>query len=293
MSVNTNTNFNSIDGEIMHNPSGDLKIQPHTSGDVILFSDIDVDGVDSGKELKVWRKALEGDDYIKFYVSANGIGTIDSSKNLTMQAGSGGNITLQVGDDASVNVDSNGNITVNGTVDGRNVADDGIKLDGISSNAEVATKEFFLSSGSAILGNNAIFKDKAIALPTGVTFSECSFTFHLPSDFKNMSYGYPKIILYPGLPFVGNARISSSAINFSANRKVDALIANIDFIDEYEKTVSSTNHVIIKEDISAALTGLNLSAGDIVQVTMQRNSNDSLDTLAGDLNVCGVIVKYN
>ena len=50
---------------------------------------------------------------------------------------SSGQITSSANHDFTAGIDVTGNITVTGTVDGRDVATDGSKLDGIASGAEV------------------------------------------------------------------------------------------------------------------------------------------------------------
>ncbi len=202
-----------------------------------------------------------------------GIGTNNPSKKLDINGG------LLVG----------GNIQVVGTVDGRNIANDGTKLDGISTNAEVSTKEFFLPAGSGILDNNAVFIDEAIVLPDDVAFARAYFNFHLPSDFSSMASGYPKIIILPGTGGGGNVRI---AFNSQSGGVGEQLGSSVDSINEYTKTVSSTGNIIIEEDISNAFDSLSLSTGDSVSFYIQRDSDDVGDTYSGGLNIIGVIIKY-
>ena len=70
----------------IYNSQGDLKIQPDVQGDVILFGDTDVGNGETGKELRVWRRASEGNEYIRFYISASQKGFIHTSCPLTLQA---------------------------------------------------------------------------------------------------------------------------------------------------------------------------------------------------------------
>ncbi|MCK5614985.1 hypothetical protein KAR91_74675 [Candidatus Pacearchaeota archaeon] len=72
---------------IIRAASGDaLKIQPGAAGDVELFGDSNVANNDNSKIFKVWRKAAEGNDYLRFYISQNRTAYIHSSNNLTLQA---------------------------------------------------------------------------------------------------------------------------------------------------------------------------------------------------------------
>lgn len=82
------THTPSFDGDIteIYNSSGDLKIMPDVQGDVILFGDTNIGNGDTGKELRIWRKASEGNEYIRFYISATQKGFIHTSCPLTLQA---------------------------------------------------------------------------------------------------------------------------------------------------------------------------------------------------------------
>jgi len=65
--------------------SGLLKIQPDVQGDVELFGDTNVANDSNGKIFKVWRKASEGNSYLRFYGLANEGMMIHSSDKLTLQ----------------------------------------------------------------------------------------------------------------------------------------------------------------------------------------------------------------
>jgi hypothetical protein len=87
--------------------TGLLKIQPDAQGDVEFFGDTDVGNVENGKILKIWRRAPEGNDYIRFYVSQSRNAYIHASRPLTLQAQVAftinsvtDNIVFKVGDSA-------------------------------------------------------------------------------------------------------------------------------------------------------------------------------------------------
>jgi len=50
--------------------TGDLKVQPDVTGDIVCFGDTDVSDVSDGKKLYIYRKADEGDDYIRLFINA-------------------------------------------------------------------------------------------------------------------------------------------------------------------------------------------------------------------------------
>ncbi|MCK5600528.1 hypothetical protein KAR91_01595, partial [Candidatus Pacearchaeota archaeon] len=82
-----NAQFNvSIDVPEISNTTGLLKIQPDVQGDVELFGDTDVGNDENSKIFKVWRRAPEGNDYIRMYISASQKGYIHTSCPMTLQA---------------------------------------------------------------------------------------------------------------------------------------------------------------------------------------------------------------
>lgn len=138
-----------VNTPILRNSSGLLKIQPNANDDVELFGDTNVGNAENSKIFKVWRRASEGNDYIRFYISASRNAYIHASRPLTLQAqvdftinSVTDDIIFKVGDNEgdkkfyfkdSDDVDlmvlnSNGsltltgNITVSGTVDGVDIA---------------------------------------------------------------------------------------------------------------------------------------------------------------------------
>jgi len=66
--------------------TGLLKIQPDIQGDVEVFGDTRVDNNENSKIFKIWRQAQEGNDYIRFYISASRKAFIHASNELILQA---------------------------------------------------------------------------------------------------------------------------------------------------------------------------------------------------------------
>ena len=197
---------------------------------------------------------------------------------------------LEIGGNLAIS----GHILPEGEVDGRDIAIDGQKLDGIESGAEVSTKEFFISAGSAILSSNASYPTPNdtyhLALADGVTFARCFFTFKLPVDFASMASGYPKIVFKQGTGGTGNYRI---AFNGRAGGIGEQMGSVLDNISEYTMAAPGTSDELWEEDVSACFDGLSLAAGDYVGLQIQRDSDDSLDTFSGDLDIVGIVIKYN
>jgi len=206
-----------------------------------------------------------------------GIGTMSPTKKLDVNGGA------LIG----------GNLDVNGTVDGRDVAADGTKLDTVEDDAEIATKEFFIPAGAAILSSNASYDTPnntfQLSLADAVTFARCFFVFALPTDFSSMVSGYPKVVFKQGTGGTGNYRI---AFNGRAGGVGEQMGGSTDSITEYTMTAPGQGDELWEEDVSACFDGLSLAAGDYVGLQIQRDSDDSLDTFSGDLDVVGIALRY-
>jgi len=81
-----------LDAAELGNPTGagDLKIMPDVEGEVIMFGDTDVDNAAHGMALQVTRKAAEGDESLRFYISSTQNAIIASTNTLNLTAGGGG-----------------------------------------------------------------------------------------------------------------------------------------------------------------------------------------------------------
>ena len=132
------TSMSGVNTSKIGNSDGILKLNPDATGIVELFGDADVDNSENGRMLYVWRRAPEGDDYLRFYISDNRVGVVSAPLDLTVYGGesvtlqSGAeNVIFRVGDDAGVfgtyfknssnaiigSVDSLGNAQFNVSID--------------------------------------------------------------------------------------------------------------------------------------------------------------------------------
>ncbi len=98
-----------VDTSKIGNSGGILKLNPDATGIVELFGDTDVDNSENGKMLYVWRRAPEGDDYLRFYITDNRVGVVSAPLDLTVYAGESitlqsaeENVIFRMGDDAGV-----------------------------------------------------------------------------------------------------------------------------------------------------------------------------------------------
>lgn len=127
-----------VNGKTISNVLGDLRLIPNANGDLILFDTADVGDGENGRELRIWRKAAEGDGYLRFYISDNHVTMIHSDHSIVMQVAatryiklnSKGHLYLDLGDNAGANelkirnsssqdvatIDSNGNALFGGTL---------------------------------------------------------------------------------------------------------------------------------------------------------------------------------
>lgn len=193
-------------------------------------------------------------------------------------------------------LDVNGDVRVrgdlatdSGTVDGRDIATDGAKLDGIATGAEVSTREVFIPAGSAVLASNATFQTDHVTLPDAVTLASCWFTLRIPGDFSTLDSGYPKVVFAQGTAGTGNYRMAITAYATAVGEQIGD---STDSIAEFTRAAPGASAEIWEEDISAAFNGLGLAAGDYISMRIDRDSDDPLDSFLGDLDVVGVMLKY-
>ena len=105
-----------------------------------------------------------------------------------------------------------------------------------------------------------------------------------------MVTGYPKVVFKQGTGGTGNFAIE---FNARAGGVGEQMSDALDNIPEYTISAPGTSDEIWEEDIWQAFDGLGLVAGDSVGLQVQRDSDDALDTFNGDLDVVGIIIKYN
>ena len=80
------TSMTGVDTSNIGNSGGILKLNPDATGIVELFGDADVLDDENGKMLYIWRRAPEGNDYIRFYIDSDRKAFIQASNELTLEA---------------------------------------------------------------------------------------------------------------------------------------------------------------------------------------------------------------
>ena len=159
----------SADSNYLRVPTVDdqpFEIMPNAAGDVELFSGADVANNENSKIFKVWRRAPEGNDYIRFYISASRNAYIHASNKLTLQAqvpftinSVTDDIIFKVGDNAGAkkvyfkdsegnvvaSIDSNGNLNCNELETGNGAI--------IAKGMEIGEGLTILADGAHITGN--------------------------------------------------------------------------------------------------------------------------------------------
>ncbi len=139
-------------------PDGLLHVSSGTSGDATVIIEADTDNNAEGDIPQLWFKAdgdiTEGairlnDNELQIIsnVSSGGIEFLTGTTNNTGTTDPGSGATKRMGISDS-GIDVTGNITVSGTVDGRDLATDGTKLDGIEASADVTDTTNVTSAGA-------------------------------------------------------------------------------------------------------------------------------------------------
>ena len=74
-----------VDTPEIANTSGLLKIQPDANEDVELFGDADVGDGEDGREIRIHRKAAEGDEWMRMYITSAQTAMVHGSANFVFQ----------------------------------------------------------------------------------------------------------------------------------------------------------------------------------------------------------------
>jgi sugar lactone lactonase YvrE len=159
-----------------------MKLMPKADGDVDCFGVSEVADNEDGRDLRIWRRAPEGDESFRLYITASRTGMIHSSNDLTMQGQATftinsvtKDINLKVGDAngskkvyfkdsngvAVAFVDSNGNLWVssNITVDG---LINGIDIEALDAFVDTKAPQDSPSfSGGVTIANSLNFHDNS------------------------------------------------------------------------------------------------------------------------------------
>ena len=146
------------------------------SGDLLIYHD----GVHS-------YLRDNGSGQLRIKSNGNAVQLIDNSNNLMVNAQTGSSVDLHHNGTKKFETESGGvgvtgDIAVTGTVDGRDVATDGTKLDGIASGAEVNVQaDFNATSGDALILNKPSFATVA----TSGSYNDLSNKPTIPSAVTN------------------------------------------------------------------------------------------------------------
>ena len=139
-----------------------------TFNDVTVSGDLTVSGTTTSintTNLNVTDKLIEVNRGGSTAASADGGGLFISGANESI-TWDNGNSRFNISDDAHIV----GNITVTGTVDGRDIATDGSKLDGIEASADV-TDTANVTAAGALMDSEVDADIKTLSLPANTTIS--------------------------------------------------------------------------------------------------------------------------
>lgn len=241
-----------IDTPEIHNSLGDLKIQPDVEGDVILFGDTDVDNAASGKMLYIRRQAVEGNDYMRFYISANQKGYIHTTADLTMQGQTDftiysvtEDVIFKVGDNAGVkkfyfkDSDSNDIATINSNGEAYFAGNIGIGINNPSEKLQIesgklwakgATSTDGIVIGTDLTSNNSAhlnWQSSGLSIHSwGRTYGEQLF---IDGDSSNIGIGTTA----PGLPLEVRSADDNQMFAFDSRAQAQGVGGGIAFGGKY------------------------------------------------------------
>ena len=173
-----------------------------------------------------------------------------------------------------INLDVGQNITVDGTVDGRDLSVDGSKLDTIATNADVATKEFFVpvTYGTTIAAPNRF--------PTAIITNASDLAaigFYVPNDFSSIT----SVVIVRTAKATATHRLNYSS---SYGRVTEGINTHAEEL--LDQDTAETNNTIYEQDISGILSVL--TVGDYVGITITGDA-----TNVPDDDIMGVRFKYS
>lgn len=165
------------------------------------------------------------------------------------------------------------NITVGGTVDGRDLSVDGTKLDTIATNADVATKEFFVPV------NRADDMNQTVALPGAyidAAGERAWIAFHIPHDFNSITEAV--VLINPLATATHRFDITS---NYAAVGEAFDTHSGSDLNHDFSMTALQFYEI----DVSGVLSSL--SAGDYGGIKLLGDATNTPNAL-----VIGFRLKY-
>jgi len=258
-------------------------------------TDADEQFINSADNSNFTRGALYFDNELKFFNAGATTGTIDTAITMTER----------------FKIDSSGNLTLSGTVDGRDIASDGSKLDGIASGATANTGDITAvvagtnltggsNSGSATL-NMATFSSN-IAWNDGVNITvagESSFDVSGSGVFQiwDSGAGAPFIMCDVGQRTeIGSAgsrgvlvhgEIEGSSLDISGNIDVDGTtnldntdidgtlnVSGVFDVDDIHGRSNGTNRLVLDDDTNSAVAnGVSLTGVNHVYLCPDETNN--------------------
>jgi|TARA_R100000149_G_C5878605_1_gene142852 hypothetical protein len=249
-------------------PDGLLHVSSGTSGDATVIIEADTDNNEEGDIPQLWFKA-DGDrteaalrlnnnelQIISNVSTSSGIEFLTGTTNNTGTTDPGNGATKRMGIDAS-GIDVTGNIAVSGTVDGRDVATDGTKLDGIATGAEVNQNAF---SSVAVSGQTTVEADGKTDTLTLAAGSNVTITTNATSD---------------------TVTIASTAAASLSDLSITATATELNKLDGATVTTAEIN---ILDGVTSTTAELNILDG-VTSTTAELNILDGVTATATELNL--------
>lgn len=164
-----------------------------------------------------------------------------------------------------------------------------MKIRNASNDAWILVKPTSVFWKDHMLGANAsdgqVDRHPAVELADAVAAAIVHYGGILPNDYTALCSGYP-VLVCSAVATSGNVRL---IISTTAAADGEATDSATDSIAEYTQAITSARTDV---DISAAFDGLSLVAGDMVGVSIERDSDDASDSLTEDFMTYGILVKY-
>ncbi len=282
------TEINYIDGvtsNIQTQLGTKLPLAGGTMTGNLLLGDNDKAIFGAGSDLQIYHDGSDNSSYIKESGSGNlkilGAGIIlkdDSDTNVFINCtASTGQVNLRYGGDEKLKtlntgIDVTGNVTVSGTVDGRDVATDGTKLDGIEDNAK---NDQTITAGSGLSGGGTGDVSLSHADTSSVSNSDNSGNTFI-QDITFDTYGHVQSV-GTGTVSVGNGTLTVQGTGalggsgtFTANQSGNATISISHDDTSSQASVNGSGRTYIQDvtlDTYGHVTGLATATETVTDTT--------------------------
>jgi len=262
-----------------------------TFNDVTVSGDLTVSGTTTSintTNLNVTDKLIEVNRGGSTAASAEGGGLYISGANESL-TWDNGNSRFTFSDDLNVG----GNLTLSGTVDGRDVASDGTKLDGIEANADV-TDTANVTAAGALMDSEVDADIKTLSLPSNTTISAFGKTLVDDADAAaaRTTLGLGSIATLSSIDISSNTNLAAGtgvtlsgdtlSIGQSVGTGDDVTFGSVRVDDATASTTKTTGALIVDGGVGIGLD-LNVGGDVVAYASSDERLKDNIELISNPI----------